>query len=225
MTEIVSKMKPWHKDVMDRLMAGHDIEDIAKDMQMNVAYLKVITRSPLFQNEMKIHREVALKAVTERLEGFAQEALDKIVQKMRTSKQDSIQLQAAREILDRSGHTKPDTNTDTIQDAEAVIKALQRMKNKDTDDKSADSSNVDGGENGNVQSESIRDDSVEADQDVGRSGLVGAGEGLSGQRLGETVHQRVDGTPLNSLSKKSSDDDDMDYGAMPSLASDVSRGS
>ena len=120
----------WHNELMDRMLTGQTMEEIAGEMNMTVGYIKVVADSPLFQSKLEEVRSDRHKAIGERLENYSHEALDKIMEKMRHAKQDAIQLQAAREILDRSGYVKVDKTLSVVADAEAIIRELGRLKNE-----------------------------------------------------------------------------------------------
>lgn len=152
----------WHNELLDRILTGQTMEEIAGEMNLTVGYLKVVADSPLFQSKLEEVRSERHKAIGERLEDYSHEALDKIMEKMRHAKQDAIQLQAAREILDRSGYVKVDKTLSVVADAEKVIRELGRLRG--SDGKRVDDSEVD--EPGDEQP--MGDDKNGADLDAGR---------------------------------------------------------
>ena len=85
---------------------------------------------------------------------------------MRNAKADAIQLQAAREILDRSGYVKVDKTLSVVADAEKVIRELGRLRG--SDGKRVEDSEGDG--SGNELS--VADDKDGADLDAGRDRSV-----------------------------------------------------
>ena len=78
--------KPWHHELMHRLLLGQEMDEIAKELRVQRVYLDTIANSPLFKSELARQRTVSLQAVTERIEGYAHEALDKIIETMRGAK-------------------------------------------------------------------------------------------------------------------------------------------
>ena len=158
-------LKSWHEDLLKRLVAGETMKEISISMKMSESYLSVVANSPLFKTRLEAIRTENYKQIGERLESYSHEALDKIVEKMRSAKADAIQLQAAKEILDRSGYVKVDKTMSVVADAEKVIREMSRLKGLNGTDITGTSSEehdtgstepVDNGENG-------------ADLDAGRS--------------------------------------------------------
>ena len=70
-----STFRPWHLELMHRLLLGQDIVDIAKELKVHRAYLDTIANSPLFQAELERQRSVSLQEVAQRLEGYSHEAV------------------------------------------------------------------------------------------------------------------------------------------------------
>ena len=88
-------LKPWHEQLMQRLVAGETMKEISMQMKMSESYLAVVANSPLFKTRLEGIRAENYKQIGERLENYSHEALDKIVEKMRGAKADAIQLAAA----------------------------------------------------------------------------------------------------------------------------------
>ena len=152
----------WHNELMDRMLTGQTLEEIAGEMNLTVGYLKVVAESPLFVSKLEEVRSERYRAIGERLEDYSHEALDKLVEKMRNAKADAIQLQAAREILDRSGYVKVDKTLSVVADAEKVIRELGRLRG--SNGKRVEDSEGDG--SGNELT--VGDDKDGADLDSGR---------------------------------------------------------
>ncbi len=161
---MITQYKSWHDDLMQRIVAGQTFDEMAGELNMTAAYLKVVAGSTLFQAKLKEIRNEHYKAIGERLESFSHEALDKIVEKMRNAKQDAIQLAAAREILDRSGYVKVDKSLSVVADAEAIIRELGRLKNEHPE------RIIDGEDDDAGVEQPMADDTDGAGVDAGRDG-------------------------------------------------------
>ena len=117
---------------MHRLLLGQEMDEIAKELRVQRVYLDTIANSPLFKSELARQRTVSLQAVTERIEGYAHEALDKIIETMRGAKNEAVRLNAALQVLDRCGYVKVDKTLSVVADAEKIIKELGKIKTEVT---------------------------------------------------------------------------------------------
>ena len=155
------------------MLTGQTLEEIAGEMNLTVGYLKVVAESPLFVSKLEEVRSERYRAIGERLEDYSHEALDKLVEKMRNAKADAIQLQAAREILDRSGYVKVDKTLSVVADAEAIIRELGRLKNEHSE-------RIVNGENDATSvKQSVESSEDETDLHLRRSGPEESGETIS----------------------------------------------
>ena len=151
---------------MKRLVSGETMREISISMMMSESYLNVVANSPLFKTRLEGIRKETYKQIGERLEDYSHEALDKIVEKMRGAKADAIQLQAAKEILDRSGYVKVDKTMSVVADAEKVIREMARLK----DTNAKDITESDSGDNDTGRPEPVGDGEVGLNLDTGRDG-------------------------------------------------------
>jgi DNA-binding CsgD family transcriptional regulator len=72
-----------HYEIMNRLLEGQKLEQIADAMGMSRPYMRVIIGSKLFKEELAKRRELRDRGVLKRMEDLSQESLDVIRDLMR----------------------------------------------------------------------------------------------------------------------------------------------
>lgn len=115
-----------HKEIMRRLTEGSSLTRITELMGISNDALTLITRSPMFREELGKMLEKKAFEVGERLEDLSNEALDEIRNLMRSAKTEAIRKSSAESILDRAGYGKVERKVVYAVTGEEVIKELNR---------------------------------------------------------------------------------------------------
>jgi hypothetical protein len=117
-------------EIMRRCLEKESPERIQKHLGITDLEYVALTQTPLWQTEYEFQSRRLDRQPRSRMQRLANEALDVVVDVMRTSPAPAYQLKAALEILDRTGHGKIETRINVNADAEAIIKHLNQLGTK-----------------------------------------------------------------------------------------------
>lgn len=128
----LQRLNPAHFQIVDLCLQGYGPKEISQVVGMTPQAVSLITKSPVFQQELSRRRETMEKTVNSeiastisnarlKLEANAEKAIDKVTDLMEKAEDERVQLTAARDILDRVfGDASAPKPQIMILDAEAL---------------------------------------------------------------------------------------------------------
>lgn len=142
----LEKLLPRHYKIIDLFLSGNlSIKQIAEEVSMTPAGIRVIRNSPTFQHELSLRRDQRNKAFDELQTVSRVEHLDRTTKIIEESTEDAaslitelldtpdkqLALRAASEILDRGGHPKVQRLDQNIKSIAVVLDAndVTRIEN------------------------------------------------------------------------------------------------
>lgn len=118
---------PVELEIMTRLKEHESPERIQAHLGLTQEEYVALTQNPRWESEYEFQLRDQDRKIRPRLDRLAAEALDVIVDVMRTATSPAYQLRAALEILDRAGHVKVEKSIHMHANAEAIIRHLNQL--------------------------------------------------------------------------------------------------
>jgi transposase len=109
------KWNPRHRLIVALHLAGDKNKEIAKKLKLSQSHISLILSDPRAVYEIEnLAQSVADRTVDTalRLKLYANEALDEIVEELRTSRNEKVRQTAAFGLLDRAGYTPVRENSE-----------------------------------------------------------------------------------------------------------------
>jgi hypothetical protein len=123
----LAKFSPLDQEIMRRLLDREPAESIMRHLGMTQEKYDEVVLNPLFTHMFDVQAQTLDRKIPARLDRLATEALDQVVEVMRTAAGPAYRLRAALEILDRSGHVKVEKRLQINADAETIIKHMNQL--------------------------------------------------------------------------------------------------
>jgi predicted transcriptional regulator len=141
---MLKELRTQHRTVIQMVFSGYKNNEIAERLEMSACTVSQIVRSPLGQAYLEGLQDKAQEAtldVRKKLVSMNKSALDVLSRIMNPAEKapHSVQLTAAKDVLDRTGYKAPDRlhvdmtmQTKTDQEIDAEINAMQQSIAKTT---------------------------------------------------------------------------------------------
>ncbi len=141
---MLKELRTQHRTVIQMLFSGYKNNEIAERLEMSATTVSQIVRSPLGQAYLEGLQDKAQEStldVRKKLVSMNKSALSVLERLMNPAEkaQHSVQLAAAKDVLDRTGYKAPDRlhvdmtmQTKTDQEIDAEISAMQQSIGKTT---------------------------------------------------------------------------------------------
>ena len=123
-------------EILQRLLEQQPSTAIQHDMGLSRHAFDKVLGDVRFQREFELQAALADRGIRVRMERLASEALDVVRTLMRSAISPHNKLRAALEILDRSGYVKVEKRVTITADAESVIRELNRLAGRRSEDAS-----------------------------------------------------------------------------------------
>lgn len=126
------KWSPRHRIVVALHLGGDKNKEIAEKLGLSESRVSIILNDPRAAHEiMRMSAMVADRTVDTalRIKLYANEALDEIVEELRTSRSEKIRQNAAFGLLDRAGFTPPKINGEEKPPMSLPEEVVDRMEN------------------------------------------------------------------------------------------------
>lgn len=125
------KWSPRHRIVVALHLAGDKNKEIAEKLDLSESRVSIILNDPRAVHEVqRMSAQVADRTLDThlRLKLYANEALDEIVEELRSSRSEKIRQKAAFGVLDRAGFTPIKTDGEGQQAPELPQEVVDRME-------------------------------------------------------------------------------------------------
>jgi len=145
------RIKPRHRALMRRLIAGMTLTDACEDLGFSVSRASLIVNSELFQAEMKIMEaevkkdfaEAEANRPTDSTRVALADASEKAAKTLKGALDDEsavVRVNAAKDILDRTGYAKEDKLKARVlvEPSQSLIDLLSRAKRDEEKDAEPD---------------------------------------------------------------------------------------